>query len=68
MSMFRTGDPLYDFEMHDAEQERQLSELPVCEYCEQPIQDEHLWDIEGTLYHEKCAELQFRKDTDNYGS
>ena len=59
----------YDlWERHDSEQERKLQELPVCEYCSQPIQDEHLWDIEGTLYHEACAELQFRKDSEHYVS
>ena len=38
--MFRTGDPLYDFERHDAEQEQWLSKLPVCEVCGEPIQQE----------------------------
>ena len=56
------------WEQHDMEQERQLEKLPICEYCSQPIQEEHLWDIEGTLYHDKCAALQFRKLVDDYVS
>ena len=56
------------FERYDAEQERQLHKLPVCEYCQEPIQDEHLWDIEGTLFHERCAEKQFRKLVEDYVS
>ena len=49
----------YDlFAMHDAEQEKRLERLPVCEYCGEPIQQEkaiyyndqwcckeHEWDL-----------------------
>lgn len=66
--MMFTNDPVADFHRYDSEQERKLEELPVCEYCRHPIQDEHLWDIEGTLYHEECAALQFRKDSEDYVS
>lgn len=35
-----TNDPVSDFHRHDAEQERRLSELPVCDKCKLPIQQE----------------------------
>lgn len=64
--MYRTDDPIADFHRYDSEQEEALARLPICDYCGKPIHDEHLWDIEGTLYHEHCAELQFRKETEDY--
>ena len=54
------------WEHHDAEQERWLDKLPVCCLCNQPIQNERLFDIEGNLYHEECAEDEFRKWTEDY--
>ena len=54
------------WEHHDAEQERWLDNLPECCLCNQPIQNERLFDIEGNLYHEECAEDEFRKWTEDY--
>ena len=57
------------WEQHDRysnEQERKLEQMPICEYCGFHIQDDYLWDIDGTLCHEKCAEELFRKDAENY--
>ena len=55
----------YDlWESHDREQERQLSQLPVCDYCHKPIQDEHYFDINGDVICEKCLISTFRKDVD----
>ena len=54
------------WEHHDAEQERWLDKLPVCCLCNQSIQNERLFDIEGNLYHEECAEDEFRKWTEDY--
>ena len=57
----------YDaFLQHEAEQEAWLSKRPICEHCEEPIQDDHLYDIEGLLYCEKCAREIFRRWTDEY--
>lgn len=43
--MFRTDDPVRDFEMYDAYQERELKKRPVCECCGEPITDDHYYDI-----------------------
>ena len=54
------------WERREAERDRWLDTLPVCCFCNHPIQDEYLFDIEGNLYHEECAADEFRKWTDNY--
>lgn len=50
----------------EREEELALSKMPVCVYCGHPIQDEHLFDINGNLYHEECAHEEFRKWTEDY--
>ena len=53
----------YDaFVQHDAQQERQLDRLPVCEYCEHPIQDEYAYCIEGTWICTECMNEHFRRE------
>lgn len=47
---------------HDAEQERMLDRLPVCDHCRKRIDDDYYWDIEGTLYCEKCLNKEFRRE------
>lgn len=64
--MSYTGDPVSDFNSHDAEQEEWAKRLPECYGCDEPIFDEVLYDIEGTLYCEKCMKDRFRKWTENY--
>lgn len=54
------------WEAHDREQAKRLAELPVCEICGEPIQDEDLFDLDGTLYHIECAVEEFKKKTDDY--
>ena len=66
MSIFRSDDPNLDFSRREAEEERWLESCPVCCRCHQSIQDERLFDIEGNLYHEECAEDEFKKWTEDY--
>ena len=54
------------WERHEAEREALLEKFPVCEICGEPIQDNHLWDINGELYHTDCAKCEFLKDTEDY--
>lgn len=61
-----SDDPVRDFESWDAEQNRWLEKLPVCCRCDRPIQGEHLWDVDGDLYCEECAEDEFKKRTEDY--
>lgn len=46
--------------------EARLKRKPVCCYCGRPIQDENLFDIDGLLYHEECANERYRKYTEDY--
>lgn len=51
---------------HDKRQTDWLNNLPRCEHCNEPIQDEDLFDIDGTLYHMECAEREFKRNTEDY--
>jgi hypothetical protein len=51
---------------HEKEQEAWLSTRPVCCYCDEPIQEDELMDINGKLYHTDCAIEEFSRQTDSY--
>lgn len=57
-----TDDPIADFEAHDRAQTKRLAQLPECDYCHNPIQDEHYFDINGDVMGEKCLNNNFRKE------
>lgn len=53
----------YDmWEAHDAQQQKELEELPVCYYCDQPIQDDHYYTIHDENICPDCLESYFRKE------
>lgn len=57
----------YDqFVAHERKQEAWLRSRTVCSHCGKPIQDERLFDIEGTFFHQECAEELFLKYTEDY--
>lgn len=64
--MFYTDDPVADFAQHDAEQQQELEKLPVCVDCGEPIQDDHLFDIDGDLFCEECAMENFKRKVERY--
>lgn len=49
------------WEAHDAEQNRQLERLPRCADCDEPIQDETAYYINGEWICEDCMEA-YRRD------
>lgn len=59
--MCLSDDPVADFHRHDRMQNRWLEQLPVCERCENHIQQERAVCIEGIWYCDKCLD-EFRKD------
>lgn len=61
MSFFRSDDPGRDFDKWDAEQARLLEQLPKCDICDHPIQDDHYYRINGENYCPSCLEY-FRKE------
>lgn len=64
--MFLTGDPERDFQRHEAEQERELNKRPVCYECDEPIQEDECYEINGELICPKCLKENHRKFTDDY--
>ena len=51
---------------HESEQEAWLLKRPVCCYCEQHIQDEYFYLINGEAICPDCMEINFRKDVEDY--
>lgn len=64
--MYRTDDPLADFARHDAAQSRWLKKRPICSECNEPIQDEHCYEVNGELICEECMMQNHRKFVDDY--
>jgi formylmethanofuran dehydrogenase subunit E len=57
----------YDlWERHDAEQQAKLEKLPVCDYCEEPIQSDYYYEIDNECICEECLNDNFRKSNDDY--
>lgn len=57
----------YDlWEKHDAEQQRELEKLPVCDECDEPIQDDHFYEVNDVKICVRCMNEYFRKDTEDY--
>ena len=64
--MFYTDDPVKDYDRYDEEQTTQLQKLPVCSYCDEPIQDDYLYEFNDELICESCINEIFRKPVDDY--
>lgn len=62
---YPTDDPIADFYRHDHEQQKRLKELPVCCYCDDPIEDDFCYEINGEYYCEDCLDMHFRKAVDD---
>lgn len=54
--MFRTDDPVADWNNHCAEQERQLQKCPICSECEKPITTEMCFQWGDELICESCMD------------
>lgn len=54
------------FEAHDRQQQERLKELPVCCYCNEPIQDDFCYYINGEYFCESCIDMHFRKAVEDY--
>lgn len=62
--MYRTGDPIEDFNRYDAERERQLRKLPRCSECDEPITDEYAYYINGEWICERCMNDNYRREVE----
>jgi formylmethanofuran dehydrogenase subunit E len=54
--MSYTDDPVLDFERWDAEREARLEQYPTCGDCEEHIQDETAFYINGEWICEDCMD------------
>ena len=54
--LYRTDDPLADFDRWDAEQTAKLEKLPRCTECDEPIQDDCCYEINGELVCPECLD------------
>lgn len=61
MSYFRLGDPLDDFDRLEREREEFEATLPVCDYCDEHIHEEHYYEINGEKLCQKCLDDHFRR-------
>jgi formylmethanofuran dehydrogenase subunit E len=59
--MFYTDEPIADFHCYDAEQQSKLDKLPRCSECDEPIQSETCYEINGELICEGCLENNHKK-------
>lgn len=66
MPIFRSDDPIADFNRQEANRNAWLKKRPVCCHCGHHIQDENIYDIEGNLLHEDCMNERYRKYTEDY--
>ena len=64
--MFYSDDPLADFERYDAEQQAKLDKLPCCCECDEPIQSEACYEINGELICEECLENNHKKWVEDF--
>lgn len=61
-----TNDPVADAERYYAEQESKLDNVTICEYCDEHIQDNYYFEINGECICEECLNEHYRKDVDDY--
>lgn len=59
-------DVLDMFHVHDAEQQAKLGRLPRCSECDNPIQSEACYEINGELICEECLENNHKKWVEDY--
>ncbi len=61
--MYRTDDPIADFNRHEEEVEEAMELLPDCSVCGEKIQEDYCYEINDELICESCLNEEFRKPT-----
>lgn len=61
--MYRSDNPLADFDRLDAEQTRWLKKRPRCSECDEHIQEDYAYYINDEWICEKCME-RYRREVD----
>lgn len=60
--MIWTDDPVMDAANYEAERERKMQELPICDFCGDHITDDSYHEIRGLNICDRCLE-DHRKNT-----
>lgn len=63
---YQTNDPLADFDRWDAEQTAKLEKLPECTECDEPIQDDCYYEINGECVCPECLENNHKHWVEDY--
>lgn len=58
-------EPYEEYEAYSNKQEKWLSKCPKCALCDEPIQDEYGYRLDGLLYCHDCA-LDWLHDQEEY--
>ena len=66
MGFYYSDDPVADAEAYATEQDDQLDKLPVCVYCDDPIQDEFFFLIDDEPICKGCLIHNYRKRVEDY--
>lgn len=53
------------WERREVQLEKELALRPVCGYCDEHIQGEYCYEVNGELICEECMEDHFRKATED---
>lgn len=54
-------DNFSQWEAHEAEMEQRLQRRPVCSYCDEPIQEEHYFYLNGRIFCDDCMNQKYRR-------
>lgn len=54
------------FAYRERRQQRELDERPACSICENPIQDDKCYNINGELICASCMDEHFSVNTEDY--
>ena len=66
MLIFRSESLNRDIDNYDRAQAQALAKLPRCSECDEPIQDDYCYEINGELICEECLKDNHRKSTEDY--
>ena len=58
--MYRTDNPLADWDNYCKEQEEEIERLPKCSECGEPITDDTCFNMHGDLICENCMDSNYR--------
>lgn len=64
--MSYTDNPVADYDAYDDERSEELDRLPVCDNCENPIQEEKFFYYRGDKICRECMETHFEVWTEDY--